>query len=265
MKTLLCAVVLSSFAAAPAVAETLFTPSSEGQVLVELGEAAEASWVKVVRQVVLVPRGLSTSPAYDFGPRPALIDALKVEFTVARGDVCGARVAAVDVLEVGAMHAVRVLPNARGEVALPHVNLQAFAILVDQPTYIRGRCTMHVSVLPQDDDGGTDPDPTPGDFELAGVITYQGGFQHRLELPIAGEKVKRIWARIPAHCAGAEILEAGTVSEGHYDPARLVDPAKLIFAVAARDGVRAGALSISLNGPTNLSCDIPLYVEKVAE
>ena len=37
---------------------------------------------------------------------------------------------------------------------------------------------------------------------------------------------------------------------------------KKIFAVAARDGVRAGAISISLNGPTDLSGDIPLYVVK---
>lgn len=220
----------------------------------------DAAWATVVDTTYLVPNGYSYSPTYTFGNQPAHVDAVRAELFVQRGDVCGAGTVSLEVMHqpnqtIGTVY----YPDANGDFAMPDATIYKMVLMLYQPTYLRGRCIVRISVLPHE--GGDDGDGDGDGFVLAGVLRYNGGFQDRLTAPVAGEKVKRFWARIPEFCSGVEILEGGVISEGHYERARLADAPKHIFEVNGGAGLRASEVTLTLNGPAGSACDIPMYVE----
>lgn len=95
---------------------------------------------------------------------------------------------------------------------------------------------------------------------LAGGVEYNGGFGRDLELAVsADERIKGFRIAIPEFCGRAEILEAGTVTEGLFDPATLLDAGKMIYQVAG-SSVRATKIRLTVNGPFDSRCFIPVYV-----
>ncbi len=93
-----------------------------------------------------------------------------------------------------------------------------------------------------------------------GVIDYRGGFQKDTTLHVAATEItSHFRVAIPTFCAGVEILEAGTMTEGVRDPALLVDKGTWTFAVNNGTPQRIGAVVLTLNGPTTAACSIPIY------
>lgn len=107
---------------------------------------------------------------------------------------------------------------------------------------------------------GAGPDIGWGAGILSGGFEYTGGFARNVEVTIsADERIKGFRLAIPEFCRSAEILEAGTVTEGNYDPATLLDAGKKLYQVIG-GSVRASKIRFSVNGPFDTRCFIPVYV-----
>ena len=57
----------------------------------------------------------------------------------------------------------------------------------------------------------------------------------------------------------AEIHEAGTVTEGFFEPGTLVDGDEYRYAVGTDGPVRARSVQFVLNGPMDAACYVPVY------
>ncbi len=257
------ALVPATFAGASPVAPKTFTSqldmTNRQDVTGHDGVSPETAgeWQTFVEQTYLIGRGLSYSPIYDFGPAGTTVDALKSELFVARGDICSAAIYSVDIATAPAQTlATRYFPNRDGVVELPNVTVYKAVIIVQQASAYTSRCILRLSGQLH---GGTD-DPIPGDFAMLGALNYQGGLAQQ-DIHVGGAKVKQFWVRLPQFCAGLEVLEAGTITEGQYDKARLVDAAKMIFEVNGGAGARVGDIRVIFNGPHDSTCDVPVYVK----
>ncbi len=256
-----CAITLALALAAPAVADTLSTqPDSSPTIAASAAlDAGNADWQPVMENRYLVPYGYGFSPIYDFGARPLAVDALRTDIFVERGNFCGANLYSLDVTFSPEQTVLsRFYPDAQGVVSLPNAKVFKLSFVLNQPYLSGGKCIVRLSAKA----GGDTDDPT-GDYTLAGVLHYDGGFQDQLALATDGsDKIVRFWARVPTFCTNVEILEAGSVTEGHYDVAHVVDAAKHIYEINGGAGTRLSAVKLTLNGPRASSCDIPVYFQK---
>lgn len=251
-----------------ALADGTVSSTSEGSPTVAASASlnpASPAWQLVMEQRYAIPYGIGFSPIYDFGARPLEVEALEAQVFVERGQFCGATIYSVDVTYSPSQTLMsRVYPDANGQIRLPNATIYKLGFVFNQ-TFLRGgNCLVRLSALTQPDDGDTDqPD---GGFQLAGVVRYEGGFQDQLALATDGaDKVKQFWVRVPEFCGQVEVLEAGTVTEGHYEAARLVDRAKQVYEVNGGAGTRLSEVRLTINGPRNASCDIPVYFQSVRQ
>lgn len=110
---------------------------------------------------------------------------------------------------------------------------------------------------------GTDPKPTPslpqGQRTYAGVIDYHGGFVRDQELAFTKPYLsQRVEAKIPAFCKGVELVDVSAPKQDQLFIAKsqVQDPGVWLFSsVFGIDHLR-----VTLNGPTDASCQIPVYV-----
>jgi len=104
-----------------------------------------------------------------------------------------------------------------------------------------------------------DTPPPAGDTGLVGVIAYTGGFHQGLQVSVNDQRVaKSFRIAIPGFCAGVEILDAGTFTDGVWNPAQPTTENN--FSINEDQGNRISAVRFSLNGPHDVKCDIPVYV-----
>ncbi len=218
-------------------------------------------WSVWIDDEYTIQRGVSYSPVFDFGARPAHVSAVKAELFVNRGATCNAAIYSIDLVTNPNQRLFdRYYPNREGVVELPDAQIYQAVVVVEQSAFMTSRCVLKVSGLAAD--GGTDPTDPSEDFELAGALSYEGGFRSRIELDVNPEqKIAQFMVRIPEFCAGVEVLEAGTISEGFFDAARLVDAAKSLYEVNGGAGSRATSVALAMNGPAGAVCDIPVYVK----
>ena len=153
--------------------------------------------------------------------------------------------------------------KTRRDVDVDRHNLSSFDGIrfdIDQPYLISQVCEFNVSGLVTSPSPG-DPDNNDiwGAGVLAGGAEYNGGFAQNLEVAIsAAQRVRGFRLSVPEFCRGLEILEAGTVTEGVFEPASVVDARKNIFKVA-NGAVRSSLVRFTINGPFDSRCFIPLY------
>lgn len=225
------------------------------------GTLESSSWHLLIDNAFTVGYGMTFTPVYDFG-RGTSMDALRTRLFQFPGEVCGATIVAVDLaFSPTQVFGTRYIPDFNGEIALPNATVYKAQFVLNQPLFGGGRCVLRSEGLGSD--GRVDPIDPP-DFQLAGVIHYQGGFRNQQPVSIfSSEMIKAIWVRVPAFCQSLDVLEAGVVTEGFYDRARLVDAQNKVFQVNGGFGTRASAINVSFNGPTTLSCDIPVYYQTI--
>lgn len=100
---------------------------------------------------------------------------------------------------------------------------------------------------------------------LAGAISFQGGYAPGLSLSIPPQTaIKSFRIANPSFCS-ADVLEAGTVTEGIYAPAKLIEKSARVYSVNNGAGSRVTEIRVSLNGPENTPCSLPVYVRTVQE
>ena len=127
--------------------------------------------------------------------------------------------------------------------------MQLFGVTTDQPT------------------PPTPPPTTPppaGEPEYAGVVTYAGGYLHRSVVTLKQPVNARLFQiKVPEFCGRVEVIEAGTIQGNERFVAARAAGATGTLAdrVYAFDSVLPLTnLVVSINGPKDLSCDIPLYL-----
>ncbi len=123
---------------------------------------------------------------------------------------------------------------------------------------------------PQDPNHPSDPGqpgtPVDAPEQLIGVVNYSGGFGRDLPVVQSGRSpldgiVIGIRVAIPDFCKQTEVLGAGTVSEGKYDPATPSENVHGAFIVNGGQGLRASDILVTLNGPFDAQCSVPVYVK----
>jgi hypothetical protein len=252
-----------TLALAPAALAASFSPTPDWtatESVAAVTPPVASGWQVYVDQVFTVGQGFSYSPAYHFGPQGAKLDAVKVELYSERG-ACKANLYSLEVItSPGQVLATRLFPDAEGVFDLQGATLYDAVVILQQAAFFNSQCGFRLLGLAA---GGADApgDTTDGnDFSILGAVAYAGGFAQQ-DLDVGGAKVTQFWVRVPQFCSGVEVLEAGTVTEGQYDKARVVDPQKLIFEVNGGTGSRASAVRLILNGPQGPGCDIPVFVK----
>jgi hypothetical protein len=102
------------------------------------------------------------------------------------------------------------------------------------------------------------PVAAPSGETLLGVIDYKGGFGSRLRLNLpAPQVIKGFHVEIPSFCK-ADILEAGTVTEGVEDLAEQQGSSS-VYKVNNGAGERVSAVFVTLNGPEGGACSVPVF------
>jgi hypothetical protein len=120
--------------------------------------------------------------------------------------------------------------------------------------------------LPTQPNQPQQPNPIQGNEELIGVVNYNGGFARQVPVVQSGRAplsglVTGFRIAIPDFCKQTEILEAGTVSEGQFDAAQPVDTPSGAFIVNNGFGLRASDILVTLNGPFDTQCAVPVYAK----
>lgn len=232
--------------------------------------AFSSTWRVLSDETFGVPPGIAYTPVRTWDP-PLQVDALRAELSAAEG--CWARVSQinVDTDDSGRLHAY--LPDGNGIVYLPHTQVYRSHVYLENPRSTDAACKLKISVS---DDGGPDPSPTPSPtptptpspspsprtWTLIGTYYYTGSF-HSQELVRTPDtsKILAIQFKVPTFCAAMDVVELGYVSEGAYEQAdATAEPG--VFLVAGGSGARAQAVALTTNGPEDLRCDVPVYVER---
>jgi len=102
--------------------------------------------------------------------------------------------------------------------------------------------------------------PNDKEWLLTGEISYRGGYRYQ-ELVRTDTKsaIKYFALRVPGDCrSGLAITEPGTLTEGQLDAAGSTQEAD-VWSVRGGQGAHVAAIVVSLRGPTDLACDIPVY------
>lgn len=100
---------------------------------------------------------------------------------------------------------------------------------------------------------------------LLGAVNYSGGFGRDLPVVQSGRGpldgiVTGIRITVPEFCKQTQVLGAGTVSEGKFDPATPASNVPGAFIVNGGQGLRASDILVTLNGPFDAQCAVPVYV-----
>ena len=108
---------------------------------------------------------------------------------------------------------------------------------------------------------GDEPTPSGEEPRYVGVVTASGGYVHRKAVTWeTAIPAQRFELKVPDFCSRIEIVEAGTVpSKERFVAAKSVHQGTdHLFRFNAT--MPLTNLVISLNGPKDLTCDIPVYV-----
>jgi hypothetical protein len=214
-------------------------------------------WQLVINQAVDLPFGASVSRDYYLNLEGEY-SALKVELRDDGGARCDGVTAEVDVAHAATRGTYTTYqPDAEGIVQLGAPGVIFAKFHNRQDVWRTGYCRRMVWLK-----AGTDGD-TPA-LALFGALAYDGGFDNAVDVtPTRGDErpfVAQIVVRLPEFCTGVEILEVGTVTEGVYEAATLVDADEHVYDVNGGSGTRISAIKLTLNGPRTSACDIPVYV-----
>jgi hypothetical protein len=109
--------------------------------------------------------------------------------------------------------------------------------------------------------GGTDQPDTPwGPGVRVGGIQFNGGFLDTVAVEIdPARKIRGFRIALPEFCPQVDILEAGTITEGVFEPGNLLDGTPSTYAAGTDGPIRARAISFALNGPVGTACYVPVY------
>jgi hypothetical protein len=103
-------------------------------------------------------------------------------------------------------------------------------------------------------------DASEAESTLLGVIAYDGSFAYRARLDLAAPvDLAAFHVALPSFCGNVEILEAGTITEGIEDLAALSRSGTNDFLVNDGHGQRVSAVFVTLNGPADARCTIPIF------
>ena len=132
-----------------------------------------------------------------------------------------------------------------------------------QYQYPQMSCAMQILGVSLDQPSPQPPPPPPSTEEprYVGVISYAGGYLNRALVSFPQPiNAQRFEIKVPEFCKSVEIVEAGTVpTSEHFIAARGVQTeTDRIYTFDAP--LALNNLVVSINGPKDLSCDIPLYI-----
>lgn len=210
-----------------------------------------AEWRVVMEHSVEVPDGDS----YSSDVLLQITDAplLKVEMRDDRGARCNTQTIALDVSHTTTQrYYTRYYPDADGVFTLESPNVVYVKFHNRQDRWRTAYCRRVLFAKAAGGDGG-------GEFSIAGVARYGGGFVQRMNVPVeTRDKVVKVKVAVPSFCNGAEVLELGTITEGVYEPAS--DRGGDVFSINRGAGSRISSVQLSINGPRQASCDIPVWI-----
>ena len=144
-------------------------------------------------------------------------------------------------------------------------NIEMVKILFSERRALGKTCQIQVTGIV--DSGIPAPAPAPNEpdsasMEYVGMLGYQGGYFHRgvvtWESPAP---IDQFEVRIPAYCQGVEVVEAGALDQAQkFISAVGINSNRHLFKFQTPQTLNQ--IQISLNGPKNQACDIPVYVAK---
>lgn len=268
MKSVFRKILLPAFVASGAL---FLTANSEARAELAYRHLATTSGIIVDGGRVVM------SPGYLFQPAGLVTQRIVAQLS---GPYCRAYVAGASFMTpMQRTYAQRMIRYADGSFDVTGGIVSWISFEITQPLLTRTSvCDLHlyalldntatpapvpVTPVPNPYDPGNQ-DPTRE--ELLGVINYNGGFGH--DLPVVQSNrngldgfVVGIRVAVPEFCQQTEVLGAGTVSEGKFDPATPASNIRGAFVVNGGQGLRVSEILVTVNGPFNSQCAIPVYTK----
>jgi len=142
-------------------------------------------------------------------------------------------------------------------------NIESVKILFNETRVLGATCQIQVTGMVDSGVPPTPPaEPDEASMEYVGVFGYQGGYFHRgvvtWDSPAAIEQFE---IRIPSYCQGVDIVEAGALDQAQkFVSAVGINATRHLYRFASPQTLNQ--IQVSLNGPKNQACDIPVYVHK---
>jgi hypothetical protein len=153
---------------------------------------------------------------------------------------------------------------AKTEINLKEKGLIGFTLELDNPNLFNTLCRVNVTGLI--DPTAQEPEETISleSFLYVGTINYVGAHQRNLRITVRPENaITHIWLRIPEFCNSAEILEVLTLDSNAIS--KRTQPSQAHPGVFVTDSHQGGGapvkINVNLNGPSDLQCDIPIYIK----
>ncbi len=152
------------------------------------------------------------------------------------------------------------------EITQPYATIPSICDLTFYALLENGAGPIPVNPAPNPQDPNHPGNPADAPEQLIGVVNYSGGFGRDLPVVQSGRNpmdgiVIGIRVAIPDFCKHAEVLGAGTVSEGKFDPAAPSTNLPGAFIVNGGQGFRASDILVTINGPFDAQCSVPVYVK----
>lgn len=225
--------------------------------------------------IVVDPGRVVMSPGYLFQPTGLVTPRMVAQLS---GPYCNAYVAGAHFMSSSQQtYAQRMARYADGSFDVTGGVLTWISFEINQAQLTSSSvCDLHVYALMDNAVAPTPVTPVPNPYdpgnsndareELLGVINYNGGFGHNLPVVQSNRNglngfVVGIRIAVPAFCQQTEVLGAGTLSEGKFDAATPASNVPAAFVVNGGNGLRVSDILVTVNGPFNNQCAIPVYVK----
>lgn len=140
-----------------------------------------------------------------------------------------------------------------GRYELQHDSLDAVRLHFHQQGWSRVNCSLYVYV------DSAPPGPTPTG-PLLGVLKYRGGFVSKLPVNVGWVSLTGFRLAVPTFCGKLDLISAGTVVDSVYYSATKVGADRFRTHLEGSQGV--DRLLVTMNGPLDLQCDIPIYGDR---
>lgn len=136
--------------------------------------------------------------------------------------------------------------------------LQYIDVVMTQRSSESAECQIRIfKTLPS---GRGDEQPS-GTAVFAGMYDYKGGFQDAARLVLnKAYYADSIEINMPSFCQNVDLLEVGVLSANQRYPAQRVTSRGNTWKLS-RSAMAFNEVYLSLNGPLNQACQIPVYVQ----
>ncbi len=210
--------------------------------------SAEDQWSEISRKSYEYPGGVSRSVPYQFA------NGLKTDKLVVLydGQFCkDLSTTKINVSYKSDPLTFETVVPTNGVISLSGEEVMKIVVFTRQPTYEVVTCTERVFIAKA-------PAPTPSEY-IGTIDLGAGATSAEIELPRA-KIVKQVMLEIPRYCGDLKVSEFGTLTEGFFQAAELINAETHLYAIDGGNGEIVKGFRLAAENITERTCSVGVYI-----